>query len=56
VFGPWKIRRKGKNLKSNFLFTVWFEDSQKEKNREEKFNENLRYYEEKFFLTNMRGK
>ena len=31
VFGPRKIRWKEKNLKSNFLFIVWFEKSQKAK-------------------------
>ena len=35
VFGPWKIGRK-KNLESNFFFIVWFEESQKEKNKEKK--------------------
>jgi len=44
-------------LESNFLSIVWFEKSQKEKkSREEKGKKNLRCYEEKFFLPNMRGK
>jgi len=54
VFGPWKIEKK--KLKSSFLFTIWFEESQEEKNREEKWKENLSCYEEKYFLSNMRGK
>jgi len=29
---------------------------QNKKNREEKYKENFSYYEEKFFLANMRGK
>ena len=56
VFGSWKIRRKEKNLKSNFLSIVWFEECQKKKKREENCKEHLSCYEEKIFLPNMRGK
>jgi len=51
-----KLEGKKKNMKSNFLFIVWLEKSQKEKNREEKCTENLSCYKEKFFFPNMRGK
>ena len=51
-----KLEGKKKSLESYFLFIVWFEESQKEKNREESCKENLSYYEEKIFLPNMRGK
>ena len=50
------MRRKEKKLKSSFLSIVWFEECQKEKNREKNCKENLSYYEEKIFLPNMRGK
>ena len=43
-----KLEGKKKILKSSFLFIVWFEESQKEKNREESCKENLSCYEEKF--------
>ena len=56
MFGPWKIERKEKLLESNFLSNVWFDESQKKRNKEEKWKENLSCYEEKFFLPNMRGK
>jgi len=46
-----KFKIKKKNLKSNFFETTWFEKSQKEK-----YKEKLRYYEEKNFLPNIRGK
>ena len=52
--GKWEGKKK--NLESNFFFIVWFEESQKERNREEKYKENLSCYEENFFLPNMRGK
>ena len=51
-----KLEGKKKNLKSNFLSIVWFEENQKEKNREKKCKENLSCYEENFSLPNMRGK
>ena len=51
-----KLEGKKKNLESSFLSIVWFEESQKEKNREESCKENLSCYEEKIFLPNMRGK
>ena len=51
-----KLKGKKRNLESNFLSIVWIEESQKEKNREEKCKENLSCYEENFFLQNMRGK
>ena len=54
MFGSWKIGRKEKNLKSYFLFIVWFEKSHKEKNRDESCKENLSCYEEKIFLPNMK--
>jgi len=41
----WKER---KNLESNFLSIVCFEESQKEKNREKKCKENLSCYQENF--------
>jgi len=47
---------KKKSLEICFLSIVWFEESQKEKNREESYKENLSCYEEKIFLRNMRGK
>jgi len=56
VFVTWKIGRKEKFFEINFLSTVWFEESQKGKNRNEKYKENLSYYEEKFLLPNIRGK
>ena len=31
VFGPRKIKRTEKNVKSNFSFTVWFEETQEKK-------------------------
>ena len=45
-----KLKEKKKNLKSNFLSTVWFEESEKEKNREEKQKKNLSYYGKKNFF------
>jgi len=51
-----KLERKKKNLESSFLSIVWFEESQKEKNREESCKKNWSCYEEKNFLPNMRGK
>jgi len=51
-----KLEGKKKILKSSFLFIVWFEENQKEKNREESYKENLSCYEEIFFLPNMREK
>jgi len=51
-----KLEGKKKILKSSFLSIVWFEESQKEKNREESCKENLSCYEENFFPPNMRGK
>ena len=36
-----------KKLKSNFLFIIWFEESQKEKNKEGSCKENLSCNEEK---------
>jgi len=51
-----KLEGKKKNLKSSFLSNVWFEKSQKEKNREENCKENLSCYEEKIFLPKTRGK
>ena len=51
-----KLEGKKKSLESHFLSIVWFEESQKEKNREESCKENLSCYEEKIFLPNMRGK
>ena len=56
VFGPWKIRRKEKKFGKLFSSIVWFEESQKKKNREESCKENLSCCEEKIFLPNMRGK
>jgi len=55
LFVSWKIERKEKKLKSNFLFHVWFEENSKKKNWVEKYKKNL-CYEENFFLPNMRGK
>ena len=54
--GLGKLEGKKKNLKSCFLSIVWFEESQKEKNREESCKENLNCYEEKISLPNMREK
>ena len=51
-----KLEGKKKGLESCFLFIVWFEESQKEKNRVESYKENLSCCEEKIFLPNMRGK
>jgi len=51
-----KLKEKKKSLKNCFLFIVWFDKSLKEKNREERYKENLSCYEEKIFLPNMRGK
>jgi len=50
------LKEKKKILESCFLSIVWFEESQKEKNREESCKKNLSCYEEKFFLPNMKGK
>jgi len=42
IYGHWKIGRKEKNLESNFLFTVWFKESQKDKKKlREKMHEKL---------------
>ena len=51
-----KLKGKKKKLKSSILSIIWFDESQKEKNREEHCKENLSYYEEKFFFPNMRKK
>ena len=51
-----KLEGKKFFLKNNFFSTVWFEESSNEKNKEEKYKENLSCYEENFFLPNMRGK
>jgi len=51
-----KLEGKKKNLESNILSIVWFDESQKKKNREESCEKNLSYYEEKIFLPNMREK
>jgi len=51
-----KLKGKKKSLESCFLFIVWFEESQKKKKRKESCKENLSCYEEKIFLSNMRGK
>ena len=51
-----KLEGKKKILESNFLSIIGFEESQKEKKREENGKENLCCYEEKFFLPNMREK
>jgi len=51
-----KLEEKKEILESSFLSIVWFEESQKEKNRHESCKENLSCYEENFFPQNMRRK
>jgi len=56
LFEPLKLEGKKKNFKSKFLSSIWFEESQRGKNREEKYEKNLNCYAKKKVLPNMRGK
>ena len=52
-----KLEGKKKNLESNFLSIVWFEESQKEQKLRGKMQENFELlWKKKFFLPNMREK
>ena len=51
-----KLEKKKKNLESSFPFHCLVWEKSNEKNREENYKENLICYEEKIFLSNMRGK